>query len=48
MRRVDLLRDFGSLIFVISVASVFVIAIYLIFLVLFLIVFVVNGDAIGN
>lgn len=48
MRRVDLLRDVDSLLFVISVASVFVIAIYLIFLVLFLIVFVVNGDAIGN
>jgi len=48
LRRVDLLRDVGNLIFVIPVAFVFVIVIYLIFLVLFFIIFVVNGDAIGN
>jgi hypothetical protein len=43
-----LLRDVGSLIFIVSIPFVFVITIDLIFLVLFLIVFVMNGDVIRN
>lgn len=48
MRRVDLLRNVGSFIFVVSILFAFVVVIGLVFLVVFLVVFVMNGDAIRN
>lgn len=48
LRRVDLLGNVSSFIFVVSIPFVFILDIDFIFIFLFLVVFVVNGDSIRN